>query len=136
MLDQINTLGHEMRQVRFQAPGLLIGRKRVRKTLLSCIVHSKMDVSRRLAWVERQHLLETPNGLIIVLLVPGDVAELTETFEIAGMALQQRQGLLLMPCTNTQGKFNAFVLRVELEGLAILAGAFLLLASPVGQIAT
>ena len=52
------------------------------------------------------------------------------------MALQQRQGLLLMHRANTQRKFNAFVLRIELESLAILAGALLLLASPVGQIAT
>ena len=52
------------------------------------------------------------------------------------MALQQRHGLLLMHRANAQRKFNAFVLRVELEGLAILAGAFLLLAPPVGQVAT
>src|SRR5262245_22525919 len=95
VLDQSNTLGREMRQVRVETLGFLIGRNRVRKPLLSCIIHPKMDICRRLAWVECQHLLKTPNGLIVLLLVPGNVAKLTEAFEVAGMALQHRQGLLL-----------------------------------------
>src|SRR5262245_26430706 len=136
MLDQIDALGHEVRQVRVQAPSFSIGSKRVRKTLLSRIVHPKMDVSRRLAWIECQHLLETPNGLVVLLLVPGNIAKLTKAFDVTGMALQCCQGLLLMHRANAQGKFNAFVLWVELEGLAILASALLLLAPPVGQVAT
>src|SRR5919198_5072678 len=112
MLDQIDTLGDEVRQVGVQTPGFLIGSNRVRKTLLSRIVHPEMDVRRRLARIERQHLLETPNGLVVLLLVPGNVAELTEAFDIAGMALQYCQGLLLVQRANTQGKLNAFVLRV------------------------
>ena len=135
MLDQIDTLGHEVPQVGVQTPGFLIGGNRVCKPFLSCIVHPQMDVNRRLVWIECQHLLETPNGFVILLLVPGNVAELTEAFDVAGMALQRCQGLLLMHRANTQGKFNAVVLWVELEGFAILAGALLLLAPPVGQVA-
>src|SRR5262245_3920983 len=95
-----------------------------------------MDVGRRLARIERQHLLKTSNGLVILLLVPGNVAKLTEAFDVVGMVLQLCQGLLLMHRANAQGKFNALVLWIELEGLAILAGALLLLAPPVGQVAT
>ena len=99
-----------MRQVGVQTSGFLIGGNRVRKTLLSRIVHPQMDVSRRLTRIERQHLLKTPDGLVVLLLVPGNVAELTEAFEVVGMALQRCQGLLLMHRANAQGKFNAFVL--------------------------
>src|SRR5438094_6689007 len=136
MLDQVDALGDEMRQVWVQTPGFLIGGNRVCKPLLSRIVHPQMDVNRRLVWIECQHLLETPNGFVILLLVPGNVAELTEAFDVAGMALQRCQGLLLMHRANTQGKFNAVVLWVELEGFAVLAGTLLLLAPPVGQVAT
>src|ERR687888_700192 len=96
MLDQIDALGDEVRQVGVQTPGFLIGSNRVRKTLLSRIINPEMDVRCRLARIKRQHLPETPNGLVVLLLVPGNVAKLTEAFDVAGMAFQCVQGLLLM----------------------------------------
>src|SRR2546422_7558366 len=94
-----------------------------------------MDIGRSMAWIERQHLLETPDRLVVFLLVPGNVAELAEALDVAWMALEHGPGLSLVHRGNTQRKLDTFVLRVQLEGLAILARTLLQLAPPVGQVA-
>ena len=79
----------------------------------------------RHAWDRWSAPAGSAGGFVILLLVPGNVAEFTEGFDVLGLVLQCCQGRLLMDGGHSQGKLDAFILGVEFEGLAILPCALL-----------
>src|SRR5262249_5578474 len=98
------------------------------------VAHSQVHVGCRLAGIERHDLAKAPDRLVVLALVPGDVAELAEALDVAGMALERRERLALVHRPDPQRELDPLVLGIELESLAIFAGPLLELAAPVGQV--
>src|SRR5262249_57815385 len=90
---------------------------------------------RRVARVQRQHAPEAPDRLVVVVLAPGDVAELAEALDVIGAALQRRERRALVNRGDAERELDPVVAWIEFERLAILAGALLQLTPPAGQIA-
>ena len=84
-----------------------------------------MHIGCGLARLDGQHLLKALQRLIVLLLIPGDIAQFAERLEVLWLALQRCECLLLVACGNAQGKLDAFIVRIELESFAILTGALL-----------
>src|SRR5215475_2154657 len=85
--------------------------------------------------VDGQDLPKASNRFVVVLLVPGDVAELAQTLDVIRTAFQHRQCLTFMRSRNAEGELDPIVVRVELEALPVLTRPVLQLAPPVGQVA-
>ena len=105
-LDELDALGDERCQARLEPLRLPIGGDRSRMASLRRVAHAEMDVSRGMARIERQHLLEPADCLAVILLAPGDVAELAEALDVAGLALEHAQGSPLVRGRDTQSELD------------------------------
>src|SRR5262249_29282705 len=94
-----------------------------------------MYIGCGLARVDGQDLLEALQGLVVLLLVPGNIAQFAQGLEVLRLALQRCQRSLFVARGNAQGKLDALIVRIELEGFAILASTLLELTPPVRQVA-
>src|SRR5262249_38929351 len=134
-LDEIDALPNDGGQVGPQILRLTIGADRRLEFPLRGVAHAQMDVRGRVARVDHQHTPEAPDRLVVVPLAPGDVAELAEALDVVGAALQHRERGALVNRRDAERELDPVVAWIELERLAILAGALLQLPPPAGQIA-
>src|SRR5215472_7405893 len=94
-----------------------------------------MDVGGRLSGVDREHLIKAPDGLLVRPLAPGDVAEPAQALDIAGVAGERVEGVLLVTGAYAERELDALVIGIKLERLPILTSSRLQVAPPVGQVA-
>src|SRR3989454_12471523 len=90
-LDEIDTLSDDAGQVGPQILRLLIGRNRRVEILLRGVADTQVNVGGRLVRIDREHLPKASNRLVVVLLVPGDVAELAQALDVVRAAFQRRE---------------------------------------------
>jgi hypothetical protein len=93
-----------------------------------------MDVGGGMARIEGEHLPKATDGLVVLLLAPGDVAELAQALDVAGLPRERGERALLVDGRDAEGELDAFILRIESERLPILARALLELTPPVREI--
>src|SRR5262249_25086705 len=104
-------------------PCLAICGDRRLEAFLGRVAHPEMDVGGGMARIDGEHLPEAADGLVVPLLAPGDVAQLAQALDVAGLSRERRERMLLVNGRDAEGELDAFVLGVELQCLPILTRA-------------
>src|SRR6266478_571243 len=95
-LDEIDALPDDTGQLSPQILRPPIGRDRRVEIPLRGVADAQVDVGGRIARVECQHSPKASNRLVVVLLVPGDVAELAQALDVVWTAFQRRERMALV----------------------------------------
>src|SRR3989442_11002289 len=109
-LDEIYTLSDDAGQVVPKILRFLIGRNRRVEILLRGVADTQVNVGGRLGRIDREHLPKASNRLVVVLLLPGDVAELAQALDVVRAAFQPPERLAFVNRANAARELNPVVL--------------------------